>query len=148
VLFSITWPFALINTCLIAMYWHQLVSKAKIDVASYMTKMRIPFIIVASLILILEIVTVSVRASHLGGFLSTITTINGALYAISLLALCIFFCVVGGKVIHQLNRSAKITGSRRMLRKVRQHPFLSLVVIMRSQVLVLYHRQRFSSSSV
>lgn len=118
ILFSITWPVGLINTLLISMYWQQLVDHARVKIYPFLHKMKIPFIVLTVIITTLEFATSGARASHLSGKLVILTTVNGAIYVVCDIALLLFFCIAGGKVIKQLQQGSKISGSKRLLRKV------------------------------
>eukprot|EP01122_Echinamoeba_exundans_P009576 TRINITY_DN3421_c0_g1_i1.p1 TRINITY_DN3421_c0_g1~~TRINITY_DN3421_c0_g1_i1.p1 ORF type:complete len:472 (-),score=44.29 TRINITY_DN3421_c0_g1_i1:43-1458(-) len=102
---TITFPFSVISTLLVAMYYHEVLTTSKLKVAENIQKLRIPFFILTILILILEIVSSSLRASRVGTLYYLVYT-TSAYYAAATFALGVYFAIIGARVLIYFNKSA------------------------------------------
>jgi len=64
-------PFLTISTCMILLYWQELLNITEISLSSFITKLRIPFVVVAAILFILEISSSIFRAFGYGSLAST-----------------------------------------------------------------------------
>lgn len=111
---SITWPVNIITLLLVGMYYQEVLTSNKLHVADNVQRFKIPFIVITILILILEIVSSSIRASRVGT-LYVLVYITTAYYAVANLILGIYYTVIGSKVLRYFKKSAaefNVTTSR------------------------------------
>jgi hypothetical protein len=87
------------------MYYHEVLTTSKLKVAENIQKLRIPFFILTMLILILEIVSSSLRASRVGTLYYLVYT-TSAYYAAATFALGVYFAIIGARVLIYFNKSA------------------------------------------
>lgn len=109
---TISFPLNFVSLILLTLYWQEILEKSKIHITSFLTKLRIPFIVASIILYVAEIIASLVRAIRFGIKIEQASTISAAFYIIFLLSLSIFFFVVGGKVIYRLRISKKLTAMK------------------------------------
>eukprot|EP01122_Echinamoeba_exundans_P015228 TRINITY_DN7133_c0_g1_i1.p1 TRINITY_DN7133_c0_g1~~TRINITY_DN7133_c0_g1_i1.p1 ORF type:complete len:558 (+),score=65.63 TRINITY_DN7133_c0_g1_i1:155-1675(+) len=117
---TISWPFTIITTLLITLYWLELLTKNRVLVPTFLSFLKWPFLGVSLFMVALELGTSIARALSLGP-LVTLTPIIGACYAVILVSTILLFFIVGTRTLRQLKAGEKIatqtSGSKRILAK-------------------------------
>lgn len=117
-------PLFICSTLLLALYWHQLLKFDRVKVSVGLDKMRIPFVVIAGILVILEGITIGMR---IGGFdVGTLTTVSGALIAVVAFVTSVYFVVIGVQVLKQLklalagpSKSDMSASHKSLIRRVR-----------------------------
>eukprot|EP01128_Nolandella_sp_AFSM9_P003809 TRINITY_DN1681_c0_g1_i1.p1 TRINITY_DN1681_c0_g1~~TRINITY_DN1681_c0_g1_i1.p1 ORF type:complete len:503 (-),score=103.47 TRINITY_DN1681_c0_g1_i1:84-1421(-) len=99
-LLTASMPFALITTTLIAMYWHELLTKDSMCPKIFPTAYKYPFIVVSALFVVLTIAAAILRIFTGLGFAMTIVT-AGAAFVVNL-AVTIYFMIIGRTIYKQV----------------------------------------------
>jgi len=117
-LFSCHFPYAFITNILIAVYWHQLVSRtkgglSKKDISLNQWKIAIPFGIICLILIAIDHTSSAIRSTLVSQ--SFVITISGILFVISLLGVGLFFLISGIRVLRYLKSSIVSQGSSKKL---------------------------------
>jgi hypothetical protein len=113
-----TWPAEVICTLLVALYWHEAITKTDVKVRSFLHRLRVPFIIISVLCISIEGITLTLRVLHIATFLAVaITSIS---YFLMITTVTVYFFVIAGKTLRQLSAhsAGKNAKRKRALRKV------------------------------
>jgi hypothetical protein len=108
---TISIPANIIMTLLIAFYWAELLDSSKVKVTAFLSKMKIPFILISIVVTVFEIASSGARAALLPNvdFIATITVI---LYLIITVAMTIFFIITGTRVLLYIRSSSAMVSLR------------------------------------
>jgi hypothetical protein len=121
---TISIPANIIATLLVAFYWAELLDRNKVQVSTFLSRMRIPFVIVSVLVTLVEIASSALRASPLPN-LGFMTIFSVILYVLVVTVSTVFFATTGTRVLLYIRKSSgmgslreedKVT-SRRLIRK-------------------------------
>jgi hypothetical protein len=111
-------PFNFISLLLLAMYWSEILNESKIYFTSFLSRLRIPFILASIFIVLVEIATSVIRAApalwRAGLKANTATAVSAIVYMIFAITISAFFFVYGIKVIRRIkesSRSANVHGA-------------------------------------
>lgn len=108
---TISFPLNFISLILLTLYWKEILEKSKIHITSFLTKLRVPFVIAIVFLYTVEITASLVRGIRATGLRNEqASATSGVIYTIFLLVVSVFFFVVGGQVIHRLRVSGELTG--------------------------------------
>lgn len=109
---------------LLAMYWSEILDKSKIHITSFLSRLRVPFILASIFVTGVEICTTIIRAVRIGVRVSVASTIAAVVYIIFMTTISVFFFAFGAKVIRRIQESAKSvnisTGSSRQTASLRR----------------------------
>lgn len=108
---TITIPANIIATLLVAFYWSELLDRNNVQVNTFLSRMRIPFIILSLLVTAVEIASSALRTSP-NPNLDFMTIFAAVLYVLIVTASTIYFAITGTKVLLYIRRSSKMGNLR------------------------------------
>lgn len=108
---TITIPCNIIITLLVAFYWAELLDKTTMRVTNFLSKMKLPFILLSILAGTVELVSSALRASPITGF-GLFTIIAAVIYIVTVLGMTIFFSITGAKVLRYIKQSSNVANLR------------------------------------
>jgi len=127
-LFTTSWPFTILTTMLVALYWHEIIHNTNIMVNAFLTKLKTPFWIIAAVLFVIEIVTSVLRG--LSFDIKAEVIVVGVVYVAINTAAVIFFFVTGTKITKLLRKSDRLRSQKvRKLRKATAYIYISCLGI-------------------
>lgn len=129
-LFTAHIPLFVGSTILIAMFWHELATHASVEIAGGLTKLKIPALIVLTVLFSLEAVSAAFRAAKTANILF-IVLINAIYYIVVIVLMIIYYVYVSVKVFSFLSSKSALRTHDKILRDVRPlssalDPFLTI----------------------
>jgi ABC-type multidrug transport system fused ATPase/permease subunit len=104
--FTTSWPFTILTTILLAFYWHELIHKTDITVNTFLHKLKVPFWIIATVLIAIEFTISLLRG--LAFQISPFITAVGVIYVVINTTAVIFFFVTGTKITKLLRKSERL----------------------------------------
>lgn len=101
---TITWPMGCITMLLVGMYYQEVISSSKLQISNNVKRLQKPFIGITIVIIALEIVSSSIRASRVGT-LYVLVYITTGYYIIASSLLGAYFCYVGVRVLRYFKKA-------------------------------------------
>jgi hypothetical protein len=127
-LFTTSWPFTILTTILLTFYWHELIYKTDVRVNTFLNKLKIPFWIIAVVLIAVEFTISLLRG--LAFELGPLIIVVGVVYVVINTTAVIFFFVTGIKITKLLRKGAHLHSRRvRNLNKTTAYIYVSSIGI-------------------
>jgi hypothetical protein len=115
-LLSITWPFEVVCILMVSLYWHESITKTTVKVNSFLSRLKVPFIVATVIIFILEITSIVLRSIWIDLVISV--AIASVIYVLVVGSVAVYFFVIAAKTLQQLHKSPGVGKEGRQRKKL------------------------------
>jgi hypothetical protein len=135
---TISLPFGLASNLLILFTWQEILSQS-IKVAPFLTRLLVPFLIVVTIVFLLDLAGGISRAFGLSAVYNILLAVNTTFYAVIILALTVWIFVIAGRVFKYMKWSQRTVSktNKRLLRTTLLMTLSGCVYVLLLAVIVL-----------
>jgi len=135
ILWTLPYPFIIISSLLMSMYWMEAMSKSSLEILNFLAKLRIPFYTLSAVIGAMEIVSDVIRVAAFEA--SRIANIvSGVFYLFIVTALSIFYMITCVKLLKKMKESQALQSRTKFLRKITYLILASAIMLFISDITI------------